>query len=79
MKKKKYFVEKLDLFTIGTITLPKLEFLNAAIFDEEVDIKDLKLNFPHYEGQIQMDITPTHKSKSTIWILFVGHYLRITR
>jgi hypothetical protein len=26
-----------------------------------------------------MDTTPTHKLKSMIWILFIGHYLRITR
>jgi hypothetical protein len=31
MKKKKYLAAKLDLFTIGTITLPKLEIFNVAI------------------------------------------------
>jgi len=78
-KEKILFVAKLDLFTIGTITLPKLEIFNAAIFSEKTNIEDLMFNFPHSKGQIQVDTTPSHKSNSMIWILFIRHYLKITK
>jgi hypothetical protein len=54
------FVIKPDLFIIGTTTLLELEILNAIIFNAEIDTKEITFKFPHFEGYIQMDTTPTH-------------------
>jgi hypothetical protein len=37
----------------------ELEIFNFVISSAKVSIKDLTINFPHFEGQIQVDITPT--------------------
>jgi len=42
------------------ITLPKPKIVIAIIFAAEVSTKDRTCNFPHYEGQISIDTTPTH-------------------
>jgi hypothetical protein len=50
-----FFAREPNLFTLGTITLLKPKFLNAAIFDVEVDTKDLSFNFSHFEESILVD------------------------
>jgi hypothetical protein len=45
---------------LGTITLLKPKILSVAIFGAKVSAKDLTFNFPHFEGKISIDITPTH-------------------
>jgi hypothetical protein len=34
-----------------------LKILNVAIFNEKTGIENLMFNFPHFEGQIQVDST----------------------
>jgi hypothetical protein len=51
---------KLDLFMLGTITLPNLEILSAIIFGAKVGIEDLTFNLPHFEGEISVDTIPTY-------------------
>jgi hypothetical protein len=57
------------LFTIGTITLPKLEILVVVV----VGIEELIFDFLHTLGEILVDITPTrikmHDMKMTKWNL----------
>ncbi len=68
---------ELDLFMLGTITLPKLEILSAIIFSAKVGIEDLMFNLPHFEGEILVDTTPTRikvqESKITQWMLPEHH------
>jgi hypothetical protein len=45
---------------IGTITLPKPKIFHAIVFGVEVGIEGLIFNFPHSEGRIWVDNTPTH-------------------
>jgi hypothetical protein len=47
------------LFTIGTITPLEPNFFNVVFFGEKIGIEDLTFNFPHSEGQSQVDTTPT--------------------
>jgi hypothetical protein len=56
----KIFIIKPDLFTIGTITLLELGILSAIILNAEINTKDLTFKFLHFEGQSQVDTTPTH-------------------
>jgi hypothetical protein len=44
-----FFVTKLDLFTLETITLLELEIHSVAIFCAKVGTKDLIFNL-HFEG-----------------------------
>jgi hypothetical protein len=37
----------------------ELKIFNAIIFGEEVETKDFRFNFPHSEGHIRVDTTPT--------------------
>jgi hypothetical protein len=50
------------LFTISTITLPKLEMgtsvLTTKVFGVDSSTKDLIFDFPHILGEIKVDTTP---------------------
>jgi hypothetical protein len=59
-KKEVLLATKPNLFTIETITLPKLEIFNAAIFTVKINIEDFTFNFPHSQGQIRVHNTPMH-------------------
>ncbi len=50
-----FFYNRLEFVTFETITLPKPKRLNV-----KVGIKDLMFNFPHFQGQIMVDIITTH-------------------
>jgi hypothetical protein len=45
-----FFARESNLFALGSITLLELKILNVAIFNAEVDTKDLSFNFSHFEG-----------------------------
>jgi hypothetical protein len=68
-----------NLFMLRTITLLKLEILNAVIFGVEVSTKDLKFNFPHFEGKILVDTIPAHikvqELEITQWTLLEDHQI----
>ncbi len=51
-EKEVLFAIKLNLFTLATITLPKLEIFSVVIFGTS-PYKDLIFNFPHSKGQIR--------------------------
>jgi hypothetical protein len=53
------FTTKLNLFRIETIMQLELKIFSVIILDAKVDFKDLMFNFLHFEGHIQVDITPT--------------------
>jgi hypothetical protein len=57
-----------------------LEIFNATIFGEEANIEDLTFKFPHFKGQIQMDITPAqikvHNLDIACWTLLEDHQVR---
>ncbi len=69
------------MFIVGTITLLELIIFNAAIFGEEVGTEDLTFNFPHSEGQIQVDTTPTRIKIQDLdivcWTLLEDHRVRL--
>jgi len=48
------FVAKSNLFTLGTITLTELKILSITIIDAEANT----FNFPHFEGEIPIDVLP---------------------
>jgi hypothetical protein len=54
---------ELNIFTIGTITLLKLEMgasvLTTKVFGVDFGIEDLIFDFPHIIGEIEVDTIPT--------------------
>ncbi len=71
----------MNLFTLGTITLLKPEIINTTTFSVEVSTNDLTFNFPHFEGQISINIMPTHIKVQELdiarWILPEDHHVRL--
>jgi hypothetical protein len=49
-KNKIKIIAKLNLFTLGTITLSELKILNVVIFSAEVNMEDFMFNFPQVKG-----------------------------
>jgi hypothetical protein len=49
-KEEIFFIAKPNLFTFGTITLPKSKKFSVAIFNVEIGTKDPTFNFLHFEG-----------------------------
>ncbi len=50
-------VAKLDLFAIGTITLPELKILVTVVGNAKIGIDEPIFEFPHTLGEISVDIT----------------------
>jgi len=70
-EKEIFFATKPNLFKIGTITLSKPNNFTHVVFRVEASTRT-----PRDRSKL---ILPQHASKSKIWILHVGIYLRITR
>jgi hypothetical protein len=51
-----FLAAKPNLFMLKTITLLEPKILSVVIFSVEVGTKDLMFNFPHFEGEISVDI-----------------------
>jgi hypothetical protein len=72
-----FLIIKLALFTLGTITLPKLDIFSVAIFGAKVDTKDFMFNFPHFEGEISVDTTlaciQIQELETKQWMLLENH------
>jgi hypothetical protein len=72
---------KLNLFTIGTTTLlkpKKLLLLNVVIFNAEIVLK-ISCSISDILKEKLGLIILQHALKSQNWILYVGHYQKISK
>jgi len=76
-----FLTSYLNLFALGTITLPKPKILSVVIFSAKVGTKDLTFNFPHFNGQISIDTThariKVQELEITQWTLPDDHKVQL--
>jgi hypothetical protein len=77
-EKKVLLTIELNLFTIGTITLPKPNILNATIFNGKIVLK-ISCSISHILRESLGLMILQCALESQNWILHAGHYQKISK